>query len=121
VTAKPDIAALPGMPKAGQEATFAEPWQAQAFAMAVSLNQAGHFTWSEWAETLAEEIAAAQRAGDPDHGDSYYLHWLSCLERLVTEKGLLATSGLKARKEAWRKAAAETPHGQPVVLPGDEG
>jgi nitrile hydratase accessory protein len=121
VTAKPDIAALPGMPKAGQEATFAEPWQAQAFAMAVSLNQAGHFTWSEWAETLAEEIAAAQRAGDPDHGDSYYLHWLSCLERLVTEKGLLATSGLKARKEAWRKAAAETPHGQPIVLPDHEG
>jgi nitrile hydratase accessory protein len=116
VTAKLDIAALPGLPRDGQEAIFAEPWQAQTFAIAVSLNQAGHFTWSEWAKTLAEEIAAAQRAGDPDHGDSYYLHWLSCLERLVSEKGLLTASGLAGRS-AGHAGSPRRPCARPLCVP----
>ena len=56
---------------------FAAPWEAQAFAMAVRLHEAGHFTWTEWAERLAEEIKRAQAAGDPDRGDTYYRHWLA--------------------------------------------
>ena len=120
MTGGPDLALFPDLPRDGGEAVFAAPWQAQAFAMAVSLHQAGHFTWPEWAATLAAEIKAAQVGGDPDLGDSYYEHWLACLERLVTEKGLLTSDGLATRKEAWRKAAAATPHGQPILLPEGE-
>lgn len=120
MTKQPDLTLFPGLPHDGSEAVFAAPWQAQAFALAISLHQAGHFTWREWAATLAEEIKAAQRAGDPDVGDSYYKHWLACLERLVAEKGILSAEGLADRKEAWRKAAAATPHGQPIVLPQDK-
>ncbi|HMB77266.1 MAG TPA: nitrile hydratase accessory protein [Kiloniellaceae bacterium] len=117
MTDTPDLTLFPGLPREGDAAVFAAPWQAQAFALAISLHQAGHFTWSEWAGTLAEEIKAAQAAGDPDLGDSYYEHWLACLERLLAEKGILSAEGLVARKEAWRKAAAATPHGQPILLP----
>ena len=39
---------------------FDEPWQAQAFAMAVSLNQRGLFSWSEWTKALGAEIAAGE-------------------------------------------------------------
>jgi nitrile hydratase accessory protein len=99
------------------DVVFDEPWQAQAFAMAVELNAAGHFTWQEWADTLSEEIRRAQAGGDPDLGDTYYCHWLAALERLVAEKGLIDASELARRKEAWAEAAAHTPHGKPIELP----
>lgn len=95
---------------------FAEPWQAQAFALAVKLSEQGHFTWKEWAAALAEELAAAARRGEPDDGFRYYDHWLAALERLVAAKGLAEPAALAARKEAWADAYHHTPHGKPVAL-----
>lgn len=98
---------------------FREPWEAEAFAMAVALNEAGLFTWSEWAEALSQEIRRAQAAGDPDLGDSYYHHWLAALERLVAEKGVAAPEVLAERCAAWDRAARATPHGRPILLEND--
>ena len=95
---------------------FAEPWQAQAFALAVELSDRGHFTWKEWAGALADEIAAAANRGEADDGSHYYEHWLAALERLVTAKGLSEPAALVARKEAWTDAYRHTPHGKPVEL-----
>jgi nitrile hydratase accessory protein len=96
---------------------FREPWQAQAFAMAVRLHEAGHFTWPEWAAALADQIRRAQAAGDPDLGDTYYHHWLAALEHLVAAKGLVTGGELAERKAAWAEAARATPHGAPIELP----
>src|SRR5215210_3985956 len=93
---------------------FAEPWQAQAFAMTLKLYEAGVFTWPEWAEYLAGAIQDAQAAGDPDRGDTYYLHWLAALERLVADKGVISYGELAHRKQEWAEAARTTPHGQPI-------
>ena len=95
---------------------FAEPWQAQAFALAVKLSEQGHFTWKEWADALADELKAAEARGEPDDGSQYYLHWVAALERLVTTTGLTDSPALLARKEAWADAYRHTPHGKPVVL-----
>ena len=103
-------------PEPGREAPFREPWEAQAFALAVRLEAEGHFTWAEWSEVLGAEIKKAQARGDPDDGTTYYRHWLAALRRLVTEKGLLAPPEIDARKSAWQRAYEETPHGQPVSL-----
>jgi nitrile hydratase accessory protein len=97
---------------------FAEPWQAQAFALAVELSEQGHFTWKEWAEALAAELQAADARGEPDDGSHYYEHWVTTLERLVTAKGLTASDALTARKDAWENAYRRTPHGKPVELRG---
>ena len=107
---------LSGQPGDETGPVFREPWEAQAFALAVELSEAGVFTWAEWAETLGAEIKAAQAAGDPDLGDTYYRHWLAALERLVAEKGLLGAADLAARRDAWARAHRETPHGEPVTL-----
>ena len=80
--------ALPGIPRDDDGPVFREPWEAQAFAMALALHGRGLFTWNEWAATLAEEIRRAQQGGDPDTGETYYRHWLNALERLVAEKGV---------------------------------
>ena len=95
---------------------FAEPWQAQAFALAVRLSAEGHFTWKEWADALAAELAAAANRGEPDDGSHYYHHWLAALERLVSGKGLTDPAALQERKEAWADAYRHTPHGKPVAL-----
>jgi nitrile hydratase accessory protein len=95
---------------------FAEPWEAQAFALAVKLSEQGHFTWKEWAAALADEIKAAGSPGEPDDGSLYYHHWLAALERLVTANGLADSAALVARKEAWAQAYRRTPHGKPIEL-----
>jgi nitrile hydratase accessory protein len=95
---------------------FAEPWEAQAFALAVKLSEQGYFTWKEWAATLADEIKSAADRGEPDDGSRYYQHWLAALERLVKSKGLTSDAEMSARKEAWIEAYRHTPHGKPIEL-----
>ncbi len=107
---------LPGQPLHDGEPVFAEPWQAQAFAMVLSLHQRGLFTWTEWADALAQQIAAAQVAGDADLGDTYYVHWLGALEALVAHKAAASARELARFRDAWAHAAARTPHGQPIEL-----
>ena len=67
---------------------FKAPWEALAFGLVVNLHQRGVFTWNEWADALAAVIREAGAAGDPDRGDTYYLHWVKALERVVIGRGL---------------------------------
>jgi nitrile hydratase accessory protein len=115
------LAVLPRLPRDDGGPVFAEPWQAQAFALAVKLSESGHFTWKEWADTLAAELKAAADRGEPDDGSRYYQHWLVTLERLVTAKGLTDSATLLSRKEAWAEAYRHTPHGKPVELGVESG
>ena len=108
--------ALPRLPLDDDGPVFAEPWQAQAFALTVKLSEAGHFTWKEWAAALASELKAAADRGEPDDGSRYYDYWVAALERLVTTKGLTDVAALLERKEAWADAYRHTPHGKPVEL-----
>jgi nitrile hydratase accessory protein len=110
------VAALPPLPRDSSGPVFAEPWQAQAFALAVKLSEQGHFSWKEWAGALANELRTAADRGEPDDGSHYYHHWLAALERLVTAKGLTDRAALETRKEAWADAYRHTPHGEPVEL-----
>jgi nitrile hydratase accessory protein len=111
-----DLSVVPPLPRDEGGPVFGEPWEAQAFALAVRLSEQGHFTWKEWAATLAQELKAADERGEPDDGTHYYRHWLAALERLVTAKGLSNSTELLARKEAWADAYRHTPHGKPVDL-----
>ena len=108
--------AVPGIPRDAEGPVFREPWEAQAFAMALALHDKGLFTWPEWAATLGAEIKRAQAAGDPDTGETYYHHWLAALERLVAEKGVATRETLARYHDAWDHAADRTPHGQPIEL-----
>ena len=111
-----ELEMLAGLPRDDDGPVFAEPWQAQAFAMTLKLHESGAFSWTEWATCLSEEIEHARRAGDPDRGDTYYHHWLRALERIVAAKGLASDTELATRKAAWDKAARHTEHGKPIVL-----
>jgi nitrile hydratase accessory protein len=114
--------AIPSIPRDADGPVFREPWEAQAFAMALALHARGLFTWNEWAAALADEIKRAQDSGDPDSGETYYRHWLATLEKLISAKGVATTETLHRYRDAWDHAADRTPHGSPIVLtPSDFG
>ena len=100
LAAEGTLAAVPGIPADDGGPVFREPWQAQVFAIAVALHERGLFTWTEWAATLGSEIKAAQLAGDPDTGETYYHHWLAALERLLAEKGIAEITEIASHRSA---------------------
>jgi len=100
---------------AGGQAVFANPWEARAFAMVISLHERGLYTWAEWADALAARIKSAHAAGDPDVGDTYYQHWVGALEDLLARKGIGPAETARWRG-AWEHAANRTPHGTPIEL-----
>ncbi|MEE8171775.1 MAG: nitrile hydratase accessory protein [Alphaproteobacteria bacterium] len=110
------LTATPSLPMTEDGPLFAEPWQAQAFAMTVRLSAEGHFSWPEWVQYLSAEIAndAGGEAGEPL--DTYYRQWLAALEKLVVDKGLASTAEMTGRKEDWRRAYLNTPHGRRIEL-----
>jgi nitrile hydratase accessory protein len=107
---------LPALPRDEGGPVFSEPWEAKAFALAVGLSEAGCFTWSEWVTVFSQEIKSAEERGDPDLGDTYYRHWLNALEKICTSKGLVGIEDRRKRKETWRRAYLNTPHGKPIEL-----
>ena len=106
----------PRQPRDSQGPVFAEPWQAAAFALTVSLARQGHFSWNEWAAALGAELKASAARGEPDDGSHYYHCWLATLEQLVIAKGVAGATELNECKSAWAEAYRRTPHGQPVEL-----
>ncbi len=108
------------IPRNKEGPVFRAPWEAEAFALAVSLNERGVFTWSEWAQVLGDEIKKAQAAGDPDTGETYYHHWLATLERILSEKGVTDPKQLARTRDAWEHACERTPHGAPIELRPDD-
>lgn len=101
------------------EPVFSEPWHAQAFALAVHLNEAGHFDWPEWAKAFSATLKRNGLARELDGGDDYFMAWLETLEKLLQAKGMAAEGDLQTLKKAWKKAYLHTPHGAPVHLADD--
>lgn len=81
--------------------------------MVVRLNEAGVFSWDEWTRALGTAIA--EQAGHP-LADYYYGAWLVAFERILASKGLAGPDELAQLQAAWREAAANTPHGEPIEL-----
>ena len=104
---------LAGLPRDDEGPVFREPWEAQAFALAVALHERGVFTWPEWSAALAAEIRR-------DPGADYYVSWLAALERLVAAKGLTDAPTLERYAAAWGRAAERTPHGTPIELRAED-
>jgi len=110
------VLAVATIPRDEHGPTFNEPWQAQAFAIVVSLQENGLLSWDEWALALGDEITRGQAAGDQDTDETYYSHWLNALERLVEQKFLVEPQALMQYRDAWGAAADRTPHGVPIEL-----
>lgn len=94
------------------EPAFEAPWQARAFAIAVSLTDRGSddgYPWEDFQRRLVEEIDID---GDAVEGteEVYYEQWLRGLERMLVEKDLVSPDELAGRTsefETGERDAAE--------------
>ncbi|MEO0329578.1 MAG: nitrile hydratase accessory protein [Pseudomonadota bacterium] len=93
-----------------EQPVFAEPWEAQAFALVVAMYERGLFSWQEWADQLSTVIHASPE------DQPYYQCWLTALETLVIKKSLLSDREIIQRDIAWQAALHATPHGKPIAL-----
>jgi nitrile hydratase accessory protein len=113
------VSQSPGIRRDQDGPVFRAPWEAHVFGLTVVLFERGCFTWKEWTEALTSEIAAARERGEKDgDGDRYYEYWLATLEKVVAAKGLATVEAMSQRTREWDRAARATPHGKPIVLPG---
>ena len=94
---------------------FAEPWEAQVFALVVALQERGLFTGEDWARALGRTI---RPEGKPEAAADYG-RWLATLETLLAERGVTDSASVQARSDAFLRAAAATPHGEPIILAND--
>ncbi|UNK39305.1 nitrile hydratase accessory protein [Shinella sp. H4-D48] len=108
------LADSPGLPVSTEgEPVFAEPWQAQAFAMTVRLHEQCVFTWAQWAEALSREVHRPGRAVD---GADYFDCWVAALSSLLSERGVVSEAEQSVLSDRWARAAEATPHGMPILL-----
>ena len=81
--------AVPSIPRDSEGPVFREPWEAQAFAMALTLHARGLFTWPEWSAALAAEIAKEAVASG------------KTIRQLVVEKGIFSSEDLDMILDPW--------------------
>ncbi|TDQ35055.1 nitrile hydratase accessory protein [Phyllobacterium brassicacearum] len=105
-----------GIPGHSDTPVFAEPWQAEAFAMVIALHDRGLFSWDEWANSLSAEL---KRPDALDDASDYYHCWLAALESIITTKNIAGRGDIDDLAAAWQRAAHATPHGQPIKLEND--
>jgi nitrile hydratase accessory protein len=109
----------PAEPTRDAPPTFAEPWQAQAFATAVTLSRRGLFPWRQWVEVFSAEIARHPQRADEDGDAAYYRQWLTALETILSRTGVLGAGEIATAMEHWRRSYLNTPHGAPVEFRRD--
>jgi nitrile hydratase accessory protein len=114
------LASIASIPRDTDGAVFEAPWQAHAFALALSLQERGVFTWAEWAEVLGTTRSRSATSSEAGCGDAYYRDWLTALETIVSAKGLANPETLMRTREAWRQATNRTPHGAPIELKAED-
>jgi len=89
-----EVIAESTIPRKNGELVFNAPWEGRAFGMAVALRQAEPYSWTEFREYLAREIAAA---GPADDGTHYYELWVAAFEHLLSDRGLVAPEETQRR------------------------
>ncbi|APE42954.1 nitrile hydratase accessory protein [Sulfitobacter alexandrii] len=98
------------------EPVFEAPWHAQVFALTVHLNEAGQFSWPDWADRFGATLQRHGMDRDLNGGEDYFAAWLETLEALLAERGMADTGDVGALRDAWEAAYLRTPHGAPVRL-----
>lgn len=78
--------------------------------MTVALNEAGIFTWSDWAAIFGPKVQQAE-------ADAYWSIWSDALIELLSARGLTDSTTVDTLTAAWHAAARATPHGQEITLP----
>lgn len=109
------LARLASIPRDADGPTFPAPWAARAFALTVALADRGVVGWDDWSRVLGSKVALIGAAETGD-AEAYWRAWLAALEEILGRSGVAAEGELATLRDAWLRAAAATPHGEPIEL-----
>ncbi|MFD8006242.1 nitrile hydratase accessory protein [Streptomyces mirabilis] len=110
MTAPLDIEGPAAPPRSNGELVFAEPWESRAFGMAVSLHEAGTFTWPEFRAALIARIAAWEAGAAPGEPYNYYRLWLAALEDVLAGLCAVSTDEVTARTQTLTQRPQDHDH-----------
>jgi len=100
MTAPLDIDGPAAPPRSNGELVFSEPWESRAFGMALTLYEAGAFTWPDFQAALVARIAAWEAAAGQDEPWNYYQLWLAALEDVLVGLRAVSADEVTARARA---------------------
>ncbi|MDQ4096841.1 MAG: nitrile hydratase accessory protein [Actinomycetota bacterium] len=92
-----DIDGPAAPPRSNGELVFAEPWESRAFGLALTLHAGGAFEWEDFRQQLIAAISDWERDHDEGECWSYYRCWLTALERVLVENGVVGAAELATR------------------------
>jgi len=102
-----DMEGTTALPRQSGELVFQDPWEGEAFAMAVALCEREEYPWSDFQQKLITQIAAADQPDiSPETRPTYYECWLAALEALLVEKKILAKKKIDNRATWLARAAS---------------
>jgi nitrile hydratase accessory protein len=78
-----------------RDVVFQAPWEARAFAIALSLCESGNYRWDEFRRSLIAEIASD--ADTHESSEEYYRQFLRALENLLASKRIVDHTELTRR------------------------
>jgi nitrile hydratase accessory protein len=110
VSAPLEIEGPAAPPRSNGELVFAEPWESRAFGMAVSLYEAGAFSWPQFTDALIARIGAWEAAAKPGEPYHYYQHWLDALQDVLVELRAVSTNDVVTRAQALAERPAGHDH-----------
>jgi nitrile hydratase accessory protein len=82
-----------------EDLAFNTPWEIRAFALAVAAHQGGQYNWTQFQGALIASIQDWETSVDDlsDSSWSYYQHWVSALEQVLSEVGTLRSDQVADR------------------------
>ena len=95
---------------------FEAPWHAEVFALAIHLNEKGHFSWVEWSNLLGENLKKYNFGQESVGSDLYYQAWLQTLIEIMRDKEIFDNETFNSIRDQWVNAYIKTPHGEPVCI-----
>ena len=98
------------------ELYFFKPWQAELFAIAVLLCDAGHLDRAELSEAVEQAISSASSSDGLSAGEESFTEALRTLESALADRGFANRREIDSAQGEWRQAYLATSHGEPVRL-----
>lgn len=98
------------------ELYFTSPWQADLFAIAVSLCDAGHLDRAELSEAVEQAMSISSDANGMAAGEEFFAAALQILELALANRDIANPREIDSAQGECRQAYLATPHGAPVRL-----
>ncbi len=95
-------------PRNCESLKFDQPWQGRVFGLALALAERKSYPWESFRQSLIGTIGSWDETHAPDDPTwEYYQQWLSALEKLVLDLGLISDAELAERTLAFQNRTRE--------------